>query len=405
METSRYRLPTLKINAKSPQKEGTTLNPFIQIHYPKAWSHIFDEIACNFAKSNYLPKASKSKFNDKDLKFFLKGIRELSEQLTTERKGPRIGKYRNYMNHPRFRSAYLLYFLPLQAAKFYSVLFENKDRLRSYVMARKKIRIVDYGAGPGSATLALFALLEHLDLINQVELELIWIDQNKKIMQDGVDILKAAFPSSKFTIQMHAIPPKSKSFKADLVLFGHILNETEGSPDRLVQWTLETLDQESIGSVHIEPASKQASQRLGHFRDLFVETGSVVSPCAHSSRCPVSMGREWCHFSIQSQAPGRWFKEVSKKLSSEKNWLKFSYVWLSNTKATEKTDGSEKSNSELAISDPIYSTQTRQYFVFTCRPEKPGKQVFDKKPLRIHRGSTLAVARDKDSKKIRRKTR
>src|SRR6185436_6635255 len=84
-------------------------------------------IVPSLVKSRFSPKEAwrDRPFSDKDGQFFFRGIEELSDQFTVDRPSrARTGKPTRipaYFRHPRFRSAYLLYFLPLQAAKFNAV--------------------------------------------------------------------------------------------------------------------------------------------------------------------------------------------------------------------------------------------------------------------------------------------
>src|SRR3954467_13416455 len=86
------------------------------ISFPPAWLWLVDEAIPTYVKKHYSPRESwKDKpFAKEDAHFFFRGIEELSELFTEER--PR--NIPAYFNHPKYRSSYLLYFLPLQAAKF-----------------------------------------------------------------------------------------------------------------------------------------------------------------------------------------------------------------------------------------------------------------------------------------------
>src|SRR4051812_38508454 len=95
-------------NSKPQSLAPAALNPF-----PPAWLWLIDEAIPQLVKDEYSPRESwKGKpFTKEDARFFFKGIHELSELFTEERpKG-----MPPYFRHPKYRSAYLLYFLPLQA--------------------------------------------------------------------------------------------------------------------------------------------------------------------------------------------------------------------------------------------------------------------------------------------------
>ena len=87
--------------------------------FPAAWVWFADELLPSWVKTHYSPRESwKGKpFSTEDAHFFSKGVGELSELFTEERPT----KLPDYFAHPRYRSGYLLYFLPLQAAKFLTI--------------------------------------------------------------------------------------------------------------------------------------------------------------------------------------------------------------------------------------------------------------------------------------------
>ena len=90
-------------------------------------------------------------FIDEDLRFFSKGVSELSELFTSERAELKAG----YLNRPELRAAYLLYFLPINFAKGLDVL----GRLPEEFWRRDSYRVIDLGCGPGSVSLAFAQLL------------------------------------------------------------------------------------------------------------------------------------------------------------------------------------------------------------------------------------------------------
>src|SRR6185312_180283 len=93
---------------------------------------------------------------------------------------------------------------------------------------------------------------------------------------------------------------------------------------------------EGGGTLIIEPASKPNSQFLSRLRDTLLEAevisrepSSIWGPCPHAEKCPLAHGRDWCHFSVPAHVPGTWFEAMSKGLGYERQWLKFSYLWIS----------------------------------------------------------------------------
>ena len=398
----------VKTARKSPIRPAIPLKGRVQAPsqaialFPPAWLWLVDEAIPSWVKNQYSPKEQwKSKpFSKEDSHFFFKGIEELSELFTEERpKGqPR------YFHHPRFRSSYLLYFLPLQAAKFVTLFHHNTAALEAALTHGRKtgtLRVADLGAGPGTASISLL-----LNLLNQPkylsgELELPpihfeWFDTNPAIMEDGknlVEQLANGFPKlrGKVTVKLNHLPWwKAASVISEplsLTFMGHVLNESP-LPERDFLPFWETLLEKNQGGgvLMVEPASRQPAQLLSSYRDRFFESGllpaestRIWGPCLHAQACPLAHGRDWCHFSVPTWIPGQWFKEFSKGLGSERHWVKYSYLWIAS-----KEFPAPEANPRLrrVISDPL-STTSPKPTVLICEPEVAGRYIVNgKNPVR-----------------------
>jgi hypothetical protein len=77
-------------------------------------------------------------------------------------------------------------------------------------------------------------------------------------------------------------------------------------------------------------------------------------------------GKDWCHFSIPAELLGEWFKEYSRNLGSERQWIKLSYLWLASADFPAPRAGA---NARRLVSDPLPST-TGKPMVLICEPEK-----------------------------------
>jgi hypothetical protein len=397
--------------------------PGLSVRFPAAWSWFFDETIPNWVKQNYSPKDSwKNKaFSKEDARFFFKGVDELSELFTEERpKG-----FPEYFSHPKFRSAYLLYFLPLQAAKFVTAFQLHPKALDAAIEhGRKKgvMHVLDLGAGPGTASFAL--VLQLLQMVTHSgeelpEISFHWVDTNLSSMQDGkklIEQLGNQFSRLRGKIKVELIREQWWKGAAalreptSLILMGHLLNESSGpklpkdmptseepsfdenldeeddfeAPPENHQWARPWKEifskAEGGGTLIIEPAAKKNSQFLSHLRNILLnfeiiekDATSIWGPCAHAERCPLSDGRDWCHFSVPAVVPGNWFGEFSKALSSEKQWLKFSYLWF----AAQNEDGERAPklppNQRLVVSDTLTDPRTGDRSVLICEPDRPGR--------------------------------
>ena len=374
------------------------------MRFPNAWLWLVDEAIPNWVKNNYSPKDGwKNKpFTEKDAGFFFKGIQELSELFTEER--PR--RMPAYLTHPKFRSSYLLYFLPLQAAKF-STIFQLHPQAAAAALRHGQetgtLKIVDLGAGPGTASFAFLLWIleqkfESQDEIPKIEFD--WFDTNRSTMEDGKKIIELFclnFPRlrGRVIVRSHVGPWTQAAAmirgETSLVLMGHVLNEASGMlADRPDEYDMPEDSRSSPirplvkifekmrggGILMVEPAERRSSQMLSQIRDEMIEAGvleakptSIWGPCLHGGRCPLATGRDWCHFSVPADVPGKWFKIFSKNLSSEKQWVKFSYIWLAAPSTPAIT---QSANLRRVVSDPM-KMQSLPTSVLLCEPEHTGR--------------------------------
>ena len=383
---------------------GASPTEAMTVRFPAAWSWFFDEAIPAWVKQHYSPKESwKNKpFTREEARFFFKGVDELSEIFTEERSR----SIPDYFSHPKYRSAYLLYFLPLQAAKFVTAFQLHPKALDAAIAhgrAKGVLRVLDLGAGPGTASLALILQLLQMATHTGEELppiSLHWVDTNLAIMREGKSLIEQLCNQfsrlrGKVTIEIKVAPwwkgAQAISEPASLVLMGHVLNEAAGpkiprdadSESENAQWTVPWL--EIFGKAHgggiliIEPASKQNSQFLSQLRNVLLgavthkEPASIWGPCPHAERCPLTEGRDWCHFSVPAHVPGQWFAEFSKALSSERQWLKFSYMWFSAQQEGATRPKPVAHNMRLVVSDVLTDPRNGDTSVLTCEPETPGR--------------------------------
>jgi len=388
--------------------------------FPAAWPWLVDEAIPEWVKKHYSPKESwKDKpFSKEDSRFFFKGIEELSEIFTQNR----AKALQTYFQHPKYRSAYLLYFLPLQAAKFVTLFQLHEAALKAALAHSRKqgvLRVADLGAGPGTASIAVLLWLLHQSRDPEFEMpariELEWFDTQKGVMDDGrglAEMLASHFPKLRGRVQIrtHVEPwwdaSKRLEQPVSLMILGHVVNEASGSHlDFMKLWS------ELLGKAHgggvlvVEPAAKGPSQGLSKLRDRLFESellpregSSLWGPCLHAEACPLADGRDWCHFSVPVEIPGQWFRTFSKALSSERQWVKFSYLWI-----TGEGYPAPLASPQLrrVISDPIRDGGNRDRpkdaggTVLLCEPEQPGRYTFGRGEQPYWRGDLLDLRKIK----------
>lgn len=384
--------------------------------FPRAWLWLIDELIPVRVKKQYSPRDSwKDKpFSKEDARFFFKGVDELSTLFTEER----LKGMPAYFAHPKFRSAYMLYFLPLQAAKFLTLFQNHSQAIEAALENAKKsgvLRIADIGVGPGTGSLSL--LLALLDWDTQTsgprqdlpQIELHWCDTHASIMKDGLEMveqLASQFPRLRGKVQVHThVMPwwKSASHLPDdlsLVLMGHILNESTVSQQNTHAFWKTLLGKSKGGGIlMIEPASRKTSQQLSHLRNNLFEDAliertpeTIWGPCLHAEACPLGEGRDWCHFSVPVQIPGRWFKEFSIGLGSERQWVKFSYLWLASQNYPAPTPEPQMRRvvSDALSQGNLQAGPKAMTTVLLCEPEAPARWSV---PLKDHigRGDIIRV--------------
>jgi hypothetical protein len=377
------------IPVKNPIK---ITNPLISLaapaSFPDFWTHLLDKTIPTFVKTRFSPKETwKDKpFTKEDRIFFSKGLLELSDYFTIDRSGAKLPAY---FTTPKFRSSYFLYFFALQGGKFLS-LFEKYERaiqaMLDHAHQTGELRIVDIGSGPGTAS---FALLTHVLTRYQhkkklpFRVRMIWIDRTESILKDG-EILLAHWLEHLSTEWDGDIEldyevrdwwkhPSNFNTQASLILFGNVLNESPNDPRVFSQGLAPLLkDPTGGGILFIEPAFKTAAQRLSQIRDEWLDDPtsprSIWGPCLHLGRCPLSHGRDWCHFSIPAKMPGKWFRNFSIDLGGIREWLKFSFIWL----AARQTAPAPIDPPEWfrVVSDPMKTDRGRENQI--CRPDRIG---------------------------------
>jgi hypothetical protein len=385
------------------------------VAFPKSWNWFMDQTLPQWVKDHYSPRESwKGKpFAREDAHFFFKGIEELSEIFTQDR-GRALQRY---FEHARFRSGYLLYFLPLQAGKFISVFNRHAKFLEDAIRSSGPVfRVVDLGAGPCTASIAfvLWVLDRFASEDGIPEIEIQAVDVHGTVLDEGAELIRhiaSSFPrirgrvrvtTERMSWQDWSRKSGKQDKKQDLILLGHVLNE--GRDRQLDAWCELYSRCNAGGILAIEPASKGASQGLSQLRDRILEqfapqaededgelvleddrpesieglpSPSIVGPCPHFEACPLSEGPDWCHFSFPAQFPGEWFTYFSKGLGSERQWLKFSYLWMTPKQLAP-------SQLPLLISDALTKRNTTVEALI-CRPERSEKASFEV-PLEKLRG-------------------
>lgn len=386
--------------------------------FPVGWPEFFDVDAAALVKQRYSPRPAwrPRPFTARDEAFFFRGVRELSDLFTCERGAgtsaspPRM----DYFNHARFRSAYLLYFLPLQAAKF-AALFDGcpaaMEAMLDHARGQGVLRVADLGSGPGTASLALLLWLADMQshrpgrLPERIELQ--WYDLNRDILTDGEALLQRLLErlavrgwKTPVDLRAHRAPwqrwTEDTGDVASITLMGNVLNE-DATPTAVrleraaPQWRALQRHAHGAGVLILEPASRDVAQHLSALRAALLEDADEAhgfplhGPCLHTGRCPLGSGRDWCHFSLPIAAPGRLLRGLSSRLGSVRTWLKFSWLWLA---AVDRPAAAPAPDVRRVVSDALHPV-TRE--VLLCEPGRPSRHQ-PQPGERLGRGDLVRVA-------------
>jgi len=222
------------------------------------------------------------------------GVLTLSRLFTKQR--DELGA--NYFADPALRRAYLLYFLPVNAAKVASLLREMP------ALPARPLRVLDVGSGPGAG---LLAVLDHLaqrgDATHRGS-EVIAVDRSREALQEAEALwgdisktrpggLSVRFETVRRDLERPAARRSWKTGAFDLVILANSLNElfrTATDPIarrvKLLESLLGALASDGTCML-IEPALRETTRSLHEVRDRLVAAGlaTVYSPCLHERPC------------------------------------------------------------------------------------------------------------------------
>lgn len=237
-------------------------------------------------------------------KILADGVRTLSAMFNGERPlAP------GYLARHHLRQAYVVYYLVQTWSKVRGVLSE----LVSFAELPPSPRVLDFGCGPGAASLAA------ADALTRPLLTL-------------HDIVGEALDDAAWLLGQHGgaggkvrVAPDTPEGPFDLLLAANVLSEMKDPAplERLMENALEPAGY----LVLVEPALPDSARRVMAWRDRLVERGwRIAAPCAGAARCPMrERGDLWCHQDLPWNAPG-FVDVIDRRLGYAKESLKFSYL-------------------------------------------------------------------------------
>lgn len=259
-------------------------------------------------------------------------VMRLSEGLTRARKLAGT----QYLNEREAALAYLLYYLPVNAARTRYAL----DRLPPGFFDREGgISVLDLGSGPGTQLLALLNYLSETRGGSETPgragqgtpLRLTYraVDHSGKALTQLQQLAEAARRDGLIPAGVHltvettrgALLPASGLKPAftlpqggvSLVMMGYALNELQAgqvTAEHALGFLEVVLGSLTAGGavLLVEPALQETALRLQQVRDGLVQRGLMpISPCTHANACPLAApqrpARQWCHEELRWERP------------------------------------------------------------------------------------------------------
>lgn len=192
--------------------------------------------------------------------------------------------------------AYLCYFLPLNQARVQAVVKEAAAR--NFFVGLDEV--LDFGAGPGTASLAL---TEHFK-------KFVMIEKAKDICAKFNFVPTALWTN---TVPTVATPAKT------MAVFSYSLTELSDLP----AWAKKL---EAI--MILEPSTQDDGRKLQALRTKLIQEGySIYAPCTHHDNCPLltQSKTDWCHDRIHFAMPA-WFEKFEHHLPMKNRTLTTSYL-------------------------------------------------------------------------------
>lgn len=197
--------------------------------------------------------------------------------------------------------AYLVYYLPLNFCRNRKAAIEAQAQ-NFFADVRG---ITDFGAGLGSASLALKEFVT---------------TQKFLMIESSVISHKLArhFVPPNWTWDRSSIAAQNPE-PNNLLVFSYSLAELE----KLPSWALH-YDSLMI----VEPSTQNAGRKLLQLRDqLIKEQYYIWAPCTHQEGCPLLLHsqKDWCHDRVPLEMPA-WFLKMEKHLPFKNKTVTYSYL-------------------------------------------------------------------------------
>lgn len=244
----------------------------------------------------------------------------------------------DYMHNEDFLKGYILYFVPVNVSKHYSVF---KELFRHPVFIEKKeLKFIDIGCGPSPALLSLFDLMDQ-KLIHLEHIRYIGIESEERAISIAEKLIRELKPE-KLNLKSDFIRADAsdlkiyqnlRKIKPDIILFSNSLGEIFEKGELQLEDFIDLMKSFSYKNseltlIIIEPGTKKASMRLHRLRDFLIkEIGFYpFSPCLNDLPCSALKSKNWCYEERIWKSPA--YLNFLSSLGLQIKYLKFSYIVL-----------------------------------------------------------------------------
>lgn len=292
-----------------------------------------------------------------------RAVRELSEQLTSER-GGLTGKY---LQTPRTLSAYIRYFLP------WNVYRQARLFAGLWLRLHDGARILDLGSGPLTAPMALWAARPDLRKKN---ITFVCVDRTAKALKIGEELFNIISKGSeRWTLELVEAPLeqalRAPGLPYDMIFFGNVLNELRWGGDDPMEAGVVRIAEYAVQRLHakrqphllaVEPGTRLGGRLVSLLRKAAQDLGlTSLSPCTHQNLCPMLARRanSWCHFRCTPEGIPQWLRELSDKAGLPKETLAMSFIHLSAVTARQE-------DKARILSNPLRLQQQGHFGYYAC---------------------------------------
>ncbi len=266
----------------------------------------------------------------------------------------------NYLEKSDIRSAYLLYYTPINMVKIFYPLGELLPQIKN----KSNLNVLDIGSGLGAMSVGLCFWNE--DNLNTT-FDITAYDQSAHALKDFSEL----FTSCKFSHQLKTVTAPiggTMDDCYDLILAGNLLNELSTDEEGAFESYLDQNLSEEGFAILIEPALPETSRRLLSLRDRLLQKGFFIyAPCFTNNPCPALVkSTDWCHHAMAWERP-EYIRLLDEMIGHVKKTLKFSYIIISKNDhhLADHLLGSRDSQNQFRIVSELFKEKGRYEF-FGC---------------------------------------